>query len=93
MHAIGIDLGGTNARAGVVDQDGRIPGSYNVAYERLLARVGEIPKNRPVVVHCQSGSRSSYAAGLLDRMGYAVTTVAGGYEAWKALGGAPVAKS
>ena len=33
------------------------------------------------------------AAGLLDRMGYAVTTVAGGYEAWKALGGAPVAKS
>jgi hydroxyacylglutathione hydrolase len=70
-------------RAAELAERGRIPGSHNIAYERLLARVGEIPKDRPVVVHCQGGTRSGYAAGLLDRMGYSVTNVAGGYEAWR----------
>ncbi len=78
-------------RAAELAERGYIPGSHNIAYERLLARVGEIPKDRPVVVHCRSGTRSGYAAGLLDRMGYAVTNVAGGYEAWKSK--AEVAKS
>jgi len=70
-------------RAAELSERGRIEGSHNVAYERLLERVAEIPKDRPVVVHCQGGTRSAYAAGLLDRMGYSVTNVAGGYEAWK----------
>lgn len=70
-------------RAAELAERGSIPGSHNIAYERLLARIGEIPKNRPVVVHCAHGTRSGYAAGLLDRMGYAVTNVTDGYEAWK----------
>ncbi len=70
-------------RSAEVAERGAIPGAYNVAYERLLARVAEVPKDRPIVVHCQSGSRSAYASGLLDRLGYSVTNVAGGYEAWK----------
>ncbi|HXV13072.1 MAG TPA: rhodanese-like domain-containing protein [Candidatus Krumholzibacteria bacterium] len=70
-------------RAAERAERGQIAGSHNIAYERLLARVGEIPKDRPVVVHCQGGTRSAYAAGLLDRMGYSVTNVAGGYDAWK----------
>ncbi len=71
-------------RAAELADRGRIPGSHNIAYERLLERVAEVPKNQPVVVHCQGGSRSAYAAGLLDRLGYKVTNVAGGFEAWKA---------
>ena len=70
-------------RAAEVAEHGRIPGSHNVAYERLLERIGDVPKNKPVVVHCQSGSRSAYAAALLDRMGYSATNLAGGFEAWK----------
>ena len=79
-------------RAAELADRGRIPGSHHVAYERLLGRLAEIPKNRPVVVHCQGGTRSAYASGLLDRMGYSVTNVAGGYEAWKTKDGSAVAK-
>jgi hydroxyacylglutathione hydrolase len=69
---------------------GRIAGAHNIAHTRLLARMSEVPRNQPVVVHCASGSRSTYAAGLLDRLGYRVTNVAGGFEAWRAKGGAVV---
>jgi hydroxyacylglutathione hydrolase len=80
-------------RAAEIADRGSIPGAHNIAHERLLERLGEVPKNRPVVVHCQMGARSTYAAGLLDRMGYTVTNVTGGFEAWrKSNGGAAVAK-
>ncbi len=69
-------------------QAGRLPGAHNIAHTRLLERVGEVPRGRPVVVYCQTGSRSAYASGLLDRMGYRVTNVAGGIESWTARGGA-----
>jgi hydroxyacylglutathione hydrolase len=70
---------------------GRIPGAHNIAHTRLLDRIREVPKNRPVVVYCQTGSRSTYASGLLDRMGYRVTNVAGGFENWTAKGGVAAA--
>jgi hydroxyacylglutathione hydrolase len=77
-------------RAAELADTGRIPGSHNIAHTRLLARIREVPKDRPIVVHCRSGGRSSYAAGLLDRHGYRVTNVSGGFSAWKAKGGAAV---
>jgi hydroxyacylglutathione hydrolase len=76
-------------RAAELAEVGRIDGSHNIAHTRLLARIHEVPKDRPIVVHCRTGVRSSYAAGLLDRLGYRVTNVAGGFEAWKAKGGTP----
>ena len=79
-------------RASELAERGQIPGALHIAYERLLARVSEVPKNKPVIVYCRSGNRSAYASGLLDRMGYQATNVAGGYEAWKALN-STVAKS
>ena len=79
-------------RAAEIADRGHIPGSYNIAYERLFERLAEVPKDRPVVIHCRSGTRSAYAAGLLDRMGYTAMNVAGGFDAWKeAKGGAAVA--
>ncbi len=77
-------------RAAELADVGRIPGSHNIAHTRLLARIHEVPKDRPIVVHCGTGSRSAYAAGLLDRLGYRVTNVSGGFGAWKARGGAAV---
>lgn len=79
-------------RASELAERGQIPGALHIAYERLLSRVSEVPKNKPVIVYCRSGNRSAYASGLLDRMGYQATNVAGGYEAWKALN-STVAKS
>lgn len=77
-------------RAAEIAERGRIPGAYNIAHTRLLERIAEVPKGQPVLVHCASGSRSRYAAGLLDRLGYRVSDIAGGFEAWKAQGGAVV---
>jgi hydroxyacylglutathione hydrolase len=77
-------------RAAELVERGRMPAAHHIAHTRLLERIAEVPKSQPVVVHCATGSRSRYAAGLLDRMGYRVTNVAGGFEAWKAQGGAVV---
>ncbi|HEX5131571.1 MAG TPA: MBL fold metallo-hydrolase [Candidatus Krumholzibacteria bacterium] len=78
-------------RAAELSETGRIAGAHNIAHTRLLERIAEVPKGKPVLVYCQSGSRSAYAAGLLDRMGYRTTVVRGGTEAWIARGGALVA--
>lgn len=77
-------------RASELAEGGRIAGAHNIAHTRLLERIGEVPKNKPVLVYCQTGARSSYAAGLLDRMGYRASNVAGGIDAWLARGGAVV---
>jgi hydroxyacylglutathione hydrolase len=77
-------------RSAEISESGRMASSHNIAHTRLLARIAEVPRTQPVVVHCASGSRSRYAAGLLDRLGYRVTNVAGGFEVWKAKGGAVV---
>jgi hydroxyacylglutathione hydrolase len=71
-----------------VRESGRIPGAHNIAHTRLLERIDEVPKNRPVVVYCESGARSAYAAGLLDRFGYTTIAVTGGFVSWTARGGA-----
>lgn len=77
-------------RAAELVEVGRIPGAHNIAHTRLLERIGEVPRGKPVVVYCRTGRRSAYAAGLLDRMGYRATNVAGGIESWTARGGAVV---
>jgi len=77
-------------RSAELTESGFVAGAHNIAHTRLLERVGEIPRTQPVVIHCSSGSRSRYAAGLLDHMGYKVINVTGGFDAWKKMGGAVV---
>jgi hydroxyacylglutathione hydrolase len=64
-------------------ESGRIEGSASIPLSELIARIGEIPSDRPVVVHCASGYRSSVAASVLTRRGDSdVSDLIGGYEAW-----------
>ncbi|MFW6074269.1 MAG: MBL fold metallo-hydrolase [Chloroflexota bacterium] len=49
--------------------EGHIPGALNIPVGYLSRRVDEIPEDRPVVVHCQTGMRSSIAASVLERAG------------------------
>ncbi len=68
--------------------EGAIPGAANIAHTRLLARLSEVPRDRHILVNCRSGVRSGRACSLLQKNGYSVTNLAGGYLAWeKALGG------
>ena len=46
------------------------PGSINIPLPELGRRLGEIPKNTPVVLCCASGSRSGMAKLLLKKNGY-----------------------
>jgi glyoxylase-like metal-dependent hydrolase (beta-lactamase superfamily II)/rhodanese-related sulfurtransferase len=64
-------------------QDG-IPGSLNMPLQHLRDRIAEIPE-RPVVVYCRTGERSSTAASLLEQAGRMnVVDLVGGITAWKA---------
>jgi rhodanese-related sulfurtransferase len=65
----------------------RIDGSVHVPLTRLLDRMSEIPADRPVLVHCAGGYRSSIAASLLQRARRTnVSELAGGITAWEAAG-------
>jgi len=52
----------------------------------LERRLKEIPSEREILVVCQSGMRSSQAAGILSKNGYQVKNVAGGMAAWQRAG-------
>jgi hydroxyacylglutathione hydrolase len=68
-------------------QSQHIPGVPNIPLGYLAERIDEIPRDRPVVVHCQAGSRSAIAASLLAAAGITdVANVAGGFGAWSAAG-------
>jgi rhodanese-related sulfurtransferase len=44
-------------------------------------------RSQPIITHCASGARSAFAADVLQLMGFTdVRSMAGGIQAWKALG-------
>ena len=47
----------------------RIKGATLIPVDELRRRDGEVPKNRPVLVYCASGSRSRMAAVMLKKQG------------------------
>lgn len=49
-----------------------LEGAVNIPVDQVEARLGEIPRDRPVVVYCRSGARSMSAARILRRSGYDV---------------------
>ncbi|SFF84157.1 MBL fold metallo-hydrolase [Blastococcus tunisiensis] len=62
---------------------GSIPGAVNIPLAQLPKRLAEIPRDRPVVVHCAGGYRSSVAASVLRKAGWTdVSDLLGGFAAW-----------
>ena len=65
---------------------GHIPGAVNIPLPELHDRVGELP-DRPIVLHCQGGTRSAIAASVVRAAGREdVSDMDGGYAAWKRAG-------
>jgi rhodanese-related sulfurtransferase len=60
---------------------GHLPGAVHVPLADLADRMGEIPRDHPVVVYCRSGARSANAAAILVAAGYEVHDL-GGMSAW-----------
>jgi rhodanese-related sulfurtransferase len=68
----------------------RAPGAVLVPTSAFIARVGELPADRPLLVICHSGNRSAAVVGYLARLGRTdAANVAGGMDAW-ARAGLPV---
>lgn len=62
-----------------------IDGSLSVPLNRLADHLPSLPKDRPLLVYCAGGYRSSVAASLLQRSGFrSVGEIAGGFAAWEA---------
>lgn len=67
---------------------GHIPGAINMDWRQVLAKRNEIPKDKPVLIYCNTGSLSAQAGFALRVAGWEnVRTLQGGMEEWKAKGG------
>ena len=63
---------------------GHIPGATLIPAGRLPRHLAELPRDRPIAVHCQSGARSPGAASLLRAHGFEnVFELAEGYPNWR----------
>jgi hydroxyacylglutathione hydrolase len=77
---VAIDVRGPGERARA-----HVAGSVSLPLNHLAEHLGDIPRDRPLLVYCAGGYRSSIAASLLQRDGFTnVAEIAGGITAWEA---------
>lgn len=62
---------------------GALPASVHIPLGELRARLAELPRDKVIVVHCQTGQRSYYAARVLAQHGFKVKNLSGSYKTWK----------
>ena len=67
---------------------GHIPGAINMDWRQVLAKRNTIPKNKPVLIYCNTGSLSAQAGFALRVAGWEnVRILQGGMTEWQAKGG------
>ncbi|MZH02033.1 MAG: CoA-disulfide reductase [Nitrospinae bacterium] len=82
----GLDLQGTillDVRDDDEREEGYIPGSSHIPLHELRQRLSELPKDREIVVYCQTGQRSYFACRQLMLKGFKVRNLTGAYRTWK----------
>ncbi|MCB0406251.1 MAG: rhodanese-like domain-containing protein [Bdellovibrionales bacterium] len=68
-------------------KSGYIPQSKCIPLPEISNRLNEFPKDRPILLSCQSGMRSAKARQLLESYGFSdIFEVDGGFSAWKRAG-------
>jgi rhodanese-related sulfurtransferase len=71
-----------DVRAGHEWEAGRIAGATHIALPELPQRTGEIDSDRPVVVYCRGGNRSSMATAALAEAGFDALKLSEGIVGW-----------
>ncbi len=61
--------------------EGNVPGSVNIPLDQLANRLGELDRDKTIIVFCQSGGRAGVAKSLLEKNGFTDVTNAGGWQA------------
>lgn len=66
---------------------GVIAGTRHIELQKLPQNLAHLPKEKPVVLYCQSGGRSAQAAQFLASQGFdTVYNLSGGILAWQREG-------
>lgn len=66
---------------------GHLPDARHIPIGYLRDRLGDLPRDRPIVLQCQSGARSAIAASVVQALGVPnAIDLVGGYAAWEAAG-------
>ena len=91
VDADGLEAGGevqlVDVRTAEERDAGRFPSdTAHIPFEELLARAGELDKERPIVFYCRVGERSAAAAEAFAASGYDAASLAGGIVAWQESG-------
>ncbi len=55
-----------------------VPGAVNIPLPELRARLGELPRDREILVICRSGQRAYYATRILLQNGFQARNISGG---------------
>lgn len=65
---------------------GHVAHAVHIAMGDVVARVGDLPSDRRIVVMCRSGNRSGRVAAWLVQQGYDAVNLAGGAQQWASFG-------
>lgn len=65
---------------------GHIAGATHLPLDELPERAGEIDKDRPVVLYCRGGTRSTMATTALAEAGYDAAKLSEGIVGWDEAG-------
>ena len=61
---------------------GMIDGAINIPLDDIRQQINEIPKDRPVLLYCQTGQRSYFASRILNQLGFEAYNLTGGYKTY-----------
>ena len=61
---------------------GMIDGAINIPLQKIRSQINEIPKDRPVLLYCQTGQRSYFASRILNQLGFEAYNLTGGYKTY-----------
>ena len=65
---------------------GRIAGATHLPLDELARRAAEVDKERPVLLYCRGGNRSTMAAAALAEAGYDAAKLSEGIVGWSEAG-------
>lgn len=65
---------------------GRIAGASHIPLDELPRRAAEIDRERPVVLYCRGGNRSTMATAALAEAGYDAAKLSEGVTGWEREG-------
>ena len=77
-----------DARDATQFENEHIPGAVNIEWRQVLAHRSELPKGKPILIYCNTGTLSAQAGFALRVAGFdSLRILQGGMREWQAKGG------